>query len=67
MTAFVSPESVPYPTIGKMALLGLIAVHIVEVFAFTKRLVEKGGSAAVHAAQLLVFGFLHVLSTERGT
>lgn len=65
--AFISPSSVPYPQIGQMAVLGLAAVHVGEVFAFAKKLAAKGGSLAGHAAQVFVFGYLHVLGTEHGS
>ncbi len=65
--AFIAPASVPAPDIGRMVLLGLLAVHVAEMFAFTRKLAASGGTMPGHAWQLLVFGFLHVLGhQERG-
>lgn len=65
--SFVLPAQVPAPSIGRMVLLGLLAVHVAEAFAFAKNLAEENGqSAASHRGQLLLFGYVHVLATRYG-
>jgi uncharacterized protein YhhL (DUF1145 family) len=65
--SFLAPTTVPQPSIGKMVLLGLLAVHAGEAFAFAKGLAaEDGGSVGSHVRQLLAFGYLHVLSVRYG-
>ena len=67
IASFVAPTAVPAPEIGRMVFLGLLAVHVVEVFAFARKLTAAGGSLGGHAWQLLVFGFLHVLGQKQDT
>lgn len=62
--AFIAPTSVPAADIGRMVLLGLLAVHVAEVFAFTRKLAASGGTKLGHAWKLMVFGFLHVLDVQ---
>lgn len=65
--SFLDPALVPEPTIGKMVLLGLLAVHVGEAFAFAKVLAaEHGGSLGSHVGNILVFGYFHVLSVRYG-
>jgi uncharacterized protein YhhL (DUF1145 family) len=67
LASFVSPTAVPAPDIGRMVFLGLLAVHAAEAFAFAKTLLsEAGGSLASHVRQILVFGYLHVMSVRYG-
>lgn len=65
--SFLLPAEVPAPSIGRMVVLGLLAVHVAEAFAFAKSLAaETGQSPATHRGQLLLFGYIHVLSTRYG-
>ena len=65
--SFVAAASVPAPEIGRLAFLGLLAVHVGEAYAFGKSLVaEAGGTLARHVGQLLVFGYLHVMGVRYG-
>ncbi|UCF48621.1 MAG: hypothetical protein JSU89_15880 [Myxococcales bacterium] len=65
--SFLAPTTVPEPSIGKMVLLGLLAVHAAEAFAFAKGLAaEDGGSVRGHVGKLLVFGYLHVMGVRYG-
>ena len=65
LTSFISPASLPAPHIGRMVFLGLFAVHAGEAFAFAKTLLaEAGGTLGNHVWQLLVFGYLHVMSVR---
>jgi len=65
--SFLAPTAVPEPGIGQMVLLGLLAVHAGEAFAFAKGLgAEDGGSVGSHVGKLLVFGYFHVLGVRYG-
>lgn len=65
--SFLVPTAVPEPGIGQMVLLGLLAVHAGEAFAFAKGLAaEDGGSVGSHVGKLLVFGYFHVLGVRYG-
>ncbi len=65
LLSFLAPSTVPQPSIGRMLVLGLLAVHLAEAFGFAKGLAaEEGGSVGQHLWQLLVFGYLHVLSVR---
>ncbi len=67
LVAFIAPASVPAPEIGKMVVLGLLAVHVAEAFAFARGLAaEDGRPAGSHVGPLLVFGYFHVLSVRYG-
>jgi len=65
--SFVTPGSVPAPDIGRLVVLGLLAVHVGEAIAFGKGLVvEVGGTLGSHVSQLLIFGYLHVMGVRYG-
>ena len=65
LLSFLVPTTVPEPSIGRMLLLGLLAVHAAEAFGFAKGLAaEDGGSVGSHVWRLLVFGYLHVMSVR---
>lgn len=65
--SFIAPASVPAPGVGQPFLLGLLAVHAAEAFAFAKTLAsEDGGSIGGHVGKLLVFGYFHVMSVRQG-
>lgn len=65
--SFLTPSMVPAPNIGRMALFGLLAVHVAEVFVFAKNLAaESGGSVGSHSSRLLIFGYLHVMGVRYG-
>lgn len=65
LLSFLTPTMVPVPDIGRMALFGLLAVHIAEAFAFAKGLAaESGGSVGNHAWRLLLFGYFHVMGVR---
>ncbi|MEM7436630.1 MAG: hypothetical protein AAF436_15855 [Myxococcota bacterium] len=65
IASFIAPGSVPRPDIGRMMVLGLLAVHVAEAFVFAKKLAsEDGGSVGQHVGQLMVFGYLHVLGVR---
>lgn len=65
LLSFVMPAQVPAPSIGRMVVLGLLAVHIAESIGFAKPLAEDtGDSLASHRWQLLLFGYVHVLNVR---
>ena len=65
--AFIAPASVPEPEIGRLVVLGLLAVHVGEAFAFAKGLAaEDGQPVGSHVGSLLAFGYLHVLNVRYG-
>ena len=67
LLSFVLPPTVPAPQLGRMVLLGLLAVHAAEAWMFAKTLAsESGGSVAGHVGRLLVFGYFHVMGTRYG-
>ncbi len=67
LLAFIAPGSVPAADIGRMIVLGLLAVHVAEAFAFAKGLAaEDGQPVGNHVGSLLVFGYLHVLTVRYG-
>lgn len=67
LASFMTPGSVPVPDVGRLVFLGLLAVHVAEAFGFGKSLVEEaGGPLGNHVGQLLVFGYLHVMSIRYG-
>ena len=62
--SFISPESVPSPSAGRLTAVALFVAHAIEALLFTPKLVAQvGGSAANHAIQLLLFGIVHVMGT----
>jgi uncharacterized protein YhhL (DUF1145 family) len=65
--SFLTPTLVPEASVGRMVLLGLLAVHVGEAFAFAKGLAaEDGGSVGGHVGKLLVFGYFHVMGVRYG-
>ena len=67
VSSFVAPVQVPAAEIGRLVLLGLLAVHVGEAIGFSKTLAaEEGGNRQAHVLRLLVFGYLHVLDTRYG-
>jgi uncharacterized protein YhhL (DUF1145 family) len=67
LLSFLTPTMVPEASIGKMAFLGLLAVHAAEAFAFANGLAaEDGGSVGSHTGKLVVFGYLHVMGVRNG-
>lgn len=65
--SFLVPMQVPAAEIGRLVLLGLLAVHVGEAIGFSKALAnEEGGSRQSHMLRLLVFGYFHVLDTRYG-
>ena len=65
LLSFLAPSTVPLPSIGRMLVLGLLAVHLAEAFGFAKGLAaEDGGSVGQHAWKLVMFGYLHVLAVR---
>ena len=52
LLSFVLPPTVPAPQLGRMVLLGLLAVHAAEAWMFAKTLAsESGGSVAGHGPE----------------
>jgi uncharacterized protein YhhL (DUF1145 family) len=67
LSSYLTPAMTPEPSIGRMVLLGLLAVHAAEAFAFAKKLAaEHGSTVGSHAGKLLVFGYFHVLKLRYG-
>ena len=65
LSSFLTPTMVPAPDIGRMVLLGLLAIHVAEAFAFAKGLAaETGGSVGSHVWRLLIFGYFHVMGVR---
>jgi uncharacterized protein YhhL (DUF1145 family) len=65
LLSFLTPSMVPAPEIGRMVLLGLLAVHVAETIAFAKSLAaQSGGSYASHAWQIMIFGYFHVMAVR---
>ena len=67
LLSFLLASSVPEPELGRMVLLGFLAVHVAEAFAFAKKLAaEAGGALGGHVAKLLAFGYFHVMDVRYG-
>ena len=67
VSSFLVPARIPAAEIGRLVLLGLLAVHIGEAIGYSKTLAaEEGGSRQAHVLRLLLFGYLHVLDTRYG-
>ena len=67
LLSFLLASSVPEPALGRMVLLGFLAVHAAEAFAFAKKLAaDKCGSVGGHVAKLLAFGNFHVMDVRYG-
>ncbi len=65
LLSFLIPSTVPAPEIGRMVLLGLVAVHVAETIAFAKSLAaESGGSFVSHAWRIMIFGYFHVMGVR---
>jgi uncharacterized protein YhhL (DUF1145 family) len=67
VASIVLPTAVPKPEIGQMVLLGVLAVHVAEAFAYARTLAaEDGGPVGGHVGKLLVFGYFHVMGVRYG-
>lgn len=65
--SFILPTTVPEPEVGRMVVLGLLAVHVAEAFIFAKTLSsEDGRPVGGHIGKLLVFGYFHVMGVRYG-
>ncbi len=65
LLSFLTPAMVPAPEIGRMVLLGLLAVHVGETIGFAKGLAaETGESIAGHAWWIMIFGYFHVMGVR---
>jgi uncharacterized protein YhhL (DUF1145 family) len=63
--SLLTPTMVPAPEIGRMVLLGLVAVHVAETIAFAKSAAAQSGeSVAWHARQIMIFGYFHVMGVR---
>ncbi|MDH3202568.1 MAG: hypothetical protein OEM15_16885 [Myxococcales bacterium] len=65
LLSLLTPTMVPAPEIGRMVLLGLLAVHVAETIAFAKNLASETGKPVVwHARQIMIFGYFHVMGVR---
>lgn len=67
LLSFLAATVVPAPELGRMAFLGLLAVHVAEAVVFARRLTtEAGGAFGGHLFGIMLFGYFHVLGVRYG-